>query len=82
MESIITLLQSFELNILEVMITAVLVFIAGFWLGKQKERVLNEKIYELQRDVLDLNAEVLFGKTETPVIEIKHEALKSTKVAR
>jgi hypothetical protein len=82
MENIITLLQSFHLNILEVIFTGIVVFIIGYQYGSQRVKKLTEKIYDLQKDVLDLNAEILFGKTETPVIEIKKETLKTNKLAR
>lgn len=82
MENIITLLQAFHLNILEVIFTSLLIFIIGFRYGSKRVKKLTEKIYELQKDVLDLNAEILFGKTETPVIEIKKETLKANKLAR
>jgi hypothetical protein len=84
METIITLLQSFQLNILEVSIAALLVFTVGYRIGNKKVKKLTEQIWVLQRDVLDLNAEILYGKdeSETPVIEIKHEPLKGNKIAK
>ena len=82
MESIIILLQAFHLNMLEVIITGFLLFSIGYWLGAKKAKKLTENIYELQRDVLELNAEILFGKPETPVIGIKQDSLKSSKLAR
>jgi len=82
MENIITLLQVFHLNILEVIITSFFIFIIGYRYGSKRVKKLTEKIYDLQKDVLDLNAEILFGKTETPVIEIKKETLVANKLAR
>jgi hypothetical protein len=82
MENIITLLQAFHLNILEVIFTSIVIFIVGYRFGSTRVKRLSEKIYELQKDVLDLNAEILFGKTEAPVIEIKKETLKANKLAR
>jgi hypothetical protein len=82
MENIFTLLQNFHLSIGEVLVTGLVVFIFGLWVGTQKVKRLNEKIYELQKDVLELNAEILFGKSETPVIEIKQDPQKSNKIAR
>jgi hypothetical protein len=67
---------------MEVSLTGLFVFVVGFWFGSKKAKRLNEKIYELQKDVLELNAELLFGKIETPVIEIKQDPLKSNKMAR
>jgi hypothetical protein len=82
MENIITLLQAFHLNILEVIITSFFIFIVGYQYGSKRVRKLSEKIYGLQKDVLDLNAEIIFGKSEAPVIEIKKETLKANKLAR
>jgi hypothetical protein len=82
MENIITLLQAFHLNILEVIFTSFFIFFLGFKYGSKRVKKLSEKIYDLQKDVLDLNAEILFGKSEAPVIEIKKETLKANKLAR
>jgi hypothetical protein len=85
METIIDLLQAFHLNMLEVLITGMFLFGFGYQYGRKKVKKLTREISHLQRDILDLNAELLFGKeesTSTPVIEIKHEALKSSKMAK
>jgi hypothetical protein len=63
------------------------IFCVGYWLGVKKVRKLTEEIYSLQRQVLDLNEEILYGKNDhadsgTPVIEIKHDPLKSSKIAK
>jgi hypothetical protein len=63
------------------------IFCIGFWLGSKKVRHLTEEIYGLQRDVLDLNAEILYGrndeiKSATPVIGIQHDAHKGAKLAK
>ena len=81
MEVIIDLLQAFHLNFLEVLIAALFVFSIGFFLGHKKSKKLIEEVYKLQRDILDLNAEILYGKnettaSETKVIGIKHDTLK------
>ena len=86
MEPIIDLLQAFHLNFLEVMIASIFVFAIGFRLGNKKTRKLTEEVYSLQKDVLDLNAEILYGKidqgSETPVIGIQHDPLKAAKIAK
>ena len=81
MEAIINLLQAFHLNFLEVLIAAIFVFGIGFLLGHKKSKKLIEEVCKLQRDILDLNAEILYGKeettvSETKVIGIKHDTLK------
>ena len=86
MEAIFEALQALHLNILEVMITGVFVFIIGFWLGHQKTRKYLEEIYHLQRHVLDLNAELLYGKndseSDTPVIGMQHDVMNKPKLAK
>ena len=84
MEAIIDLLQAFHLSVLEVIIAGIPIFLLGYWIGTHKVRKLNEEVYGLQRQVLDLNEELLFGNnnSETPVIEIKHESLKLGNLAK
>jgi len=87
MEAIYDLIDAFQFNVLELAVACLIIFSIGYKLGAKKARKLNEEIYGLQKDVLDLNAEILYGKnasgnSETPVIEIKHDALKSGKLAK
>lgn len=84
MEAIISVLQALHLNLLEVSIAAIFVFVIGYWFGRLKVKKMTEEIYSLQRHVLDLNSELLYGKndSETPVIEIKHETKIGSKIAK
>jgi hypothetical protein len=84
MEAIINLLQAVHLDMLEVSFAGLILFYIGYRYGLKKVKKLTEEIYSLQREVLDLNAELLAGKDDikTPVIEIKHEALKNSKMAK
>ncbi|HTS45078.1 MAG TPA: hypothetical protein VMH01_11830 [Puia sp.] len=89
MEAVIDLLRAFHLDFLEVIFALIPIFCIGYWIGTKKVRKLTEEIYSLQRHVLDLNEELLFGKNDqveadsgTPVIEIKHDPLKSNKIAK
>ncbi len=84
METIIDMLQAFQFNTLEGMVAGLFIFLIGFQFGNRRVKKLNHQIYSLQREVLDLNAELLYGKdeSETPVIEIKHESLKNNKIAK
>jgi hypothetical protein len=78
----IDLLQAFNLNILEVILTVIPIFYIGYRLGYRKVKKLTEEMYAIQRQMLDLNEELLYGKSETPVIGIKHESLKATNIAK
>jgi hypothetical protein len=86
METIIDLLKAIQLNMLEVMIAGVFIFSLGYLIGIKKVKKLTHEIYGLQKDVLDLNEELLYGVngnlSETPVIGLKPESMKQTKLAK
>ena len=82
MEAVIDLLKAIHLNIIEVFLTLIPAFYIGFRLGNRKVNKLTEEVYSLQRQMLDLNEELLYGKNETPVIGIKHEPIKITNIAK
>ncbi|PWT72365.1 MAG: hypothetical protein C5B59_15960 [Bacteroidetes bacterium] len=86
MEAIIDLLKSFQLNAIEVTFIAFAIFCVGFWIGNKKVKKLTQEIYGLQRDVLELNEDLLtsYGSTnrDTPVIDIKQDKLKIGSVAK
>ena len=86
METIIDLLRAIQLNMLEVMIAGVFIFSVGYLIGMKKVSKLTQEIYGLQKDVLDLNEELLFGvngsQSGTPVIGLKHDNLIQTKLAK
>jgi hypothetical protein len=83
MEAIIDLLQAVHISMLEVILVVLLAFGIGYRIAMKKVKKLTEEIYSLQRDVLDLNAELLTGTQEpkTPVIGIKHDSIKNGKLA-
>ena len=86
METIIDLLKAIQLNMLEVMIAGLFIFSIGYLIGIKKVKKLTHEIYGLQKDVLDLNEELLYGVngnlSETPVIGLKPESMKQTKLAK
>ena len=86
METVIALLRAIQLNMLEVLIAGVFIFSMGYLIAMKKVRKLNHEIYGLQRDVLDLNEELLYGiggdLSETPVIGLKSDSVKQTKLAK
>ncbi|MDR3714317.1 MAG: hypothetical protein P4L51_15980 [Puia sp.] len=59
MEIILNILQSFQLDMLQVTATGLILFVIGYRIGMHKNRKLYKKIHELEKDVLDLNAELL-----------------------
>lgn len=86
MEAVIELLKAIQLNMLEVGLAGLFIFYFGYLIGMKKVKKLTHEIYGLQRDVLDLNEELLYGIQEelsgTPVIGLKPENLKQTKFAK
>ena len=86
METVIDLLKAIQLNMLEVLIAGVFIFSMGYLIAMKKVRKLNHEIYGLQKDLLDLNEELLYGfsgdLSETPVIGLKSDNLKQTKLAK
>jgi hypothetical protein len=86
METVIDLLKAIQLNMLDVVIAGLFIFSIGYLIGMKKVKKLTHEIYGLQRDVLDLNEELLYGVngdvSETPVIGLKRDSLKQTKLAK
>ena len=86
METVIDLLKAIQLNMLEVVIAGLFIFSVGYLFGMKKVKKLTHEIYGLQRDVLELNEELLYGSghviSETPVIGLKSDGLKQTKLAK
>ena len=86
METVIDLLKAVQLNMLEVMFAGLFIFSLGYLIGMKKVEKLTHEIYGLQKDVLELNEELLYGVngnlSETPVIGLKTEGLKQTKLAK
>jgi hypothetical protein len=86
METVIDLLRAIQLNMLDVVIAGLFIFSMGYFIGLKKVKKLTHEIYGLQRDVLELNEELLYGvhekESETPVIGLKQENLKQTKFAK
>lgn len=59
MEIILNILRDLQLDMIQVFATGMVLFTIGYRIGIQKSRKLNKKIHELEKDVLDLNAELL-----------------------
>jgi hypothetical protein len=81
MEAIIDLLRAIQLNMLEMTIAGLFIFGMGYLIGMKKVKKLTREVYGLQKDVLDLNEELLYGVSDTPVIGLKPD-LKSAKIAK
>ncbi|HXB45402.1 MAG TPA: hypothetical protein VNV85_15155 [Puia sp.] len=70
METIVDILQVLQLNVMEVFAISVAFLVIGYWRGNHRSRKLQMRIYKLENDILELHAEMLYPKEQTPVIEI------------
>jgi hypothetical protein len=70
METIVSILQVLQLNAMEVFAISVAFLCVGYWRGAHKSRKLQMRVYKLENDILELHAEMLYPKDETPVIGI------------
>jgi hypothetical protein len=86
METVIDLLKAIQLNMLQAAIAGFVIFSLGYLIAMKKVKKLNHEIYGLQKDVLELNEELLYGShgnvSETPVIGLKPDNMKQTKIAK
>ncbi|HLK28320.1 MAG TPA: hypothetical protein VKT28_07050 [Puia sp.] len=81
METIMTILQAVQLNALEVIAAIVAFFVVGYWYGNRKTAAMQMRVFKLENDILELHAELLYGKDEARVIEIRNTAEKTKNVA-
>lgn len=86
METVIDLLKAIQLNMLQAAIASFFIFSFGYLIAMKKVKKLTHEIYGLQKDVLELNEELLYGShgniSETPVIGLKPDNMKQTKIAK
>jgi hypothetical protein len=86
METVIDLLRAIQLNMLDLVVAGLFIFSIGYFIGIKKVKKLTHEIYGLQKDVLELNEELLYGfhenESETPVIGLKQDRLNQTKFAK
>lgn len=59
MDAIYSIIQDF--NFPGVIILGLLLFAVGFWLGNAKTRKAVRKIHEMEKEIMDLNSELLYN---------------------
>jgi|GEM_PF-1339417 hypothetical protein len=57
----VTALLSLRLNIIQVGIVGILFFAVGFWLGQVKIKKMLRRIAKMEKTIMDLNTELLYG---------------------
>jgi hypothetical protein len=61
MEANSTSFLYFQLDTIQVGIVGVLLFSIGFWLGNLKSKKLLKKMAKMEKKIMDLNTELLYG---------------------
>jgi hypothetical protein len=74
METIYTILQNFQLDLSQVFICGLVVFAIGFWAGRAKSKKLERKIAKMEKEILDLNAELLYNEQPAGVLKMHRKA--------
>ena len=59
MEPIYSILQ--DLNVPVLLILGLVLFAVGFWLGNFKHKRCLRKIHEMEKEIMDLNSELLYN---------------------
>jgi hypothetical protein len=72
MDTVIGIIMSYQFSFIHLIIAGVVLFFIGYLRGKNRLKEMARTIYELEKSLLHLNEELLFGKKETPIIEIQH----------
>jgi hypothetical protein len=66
METFLPVFQNFQLDLTGVLIIGLFLFAFGYWLGTLKSKKLNKKIHKMEKDIMDLNAELLYNDYGSP----------------
>ena len=82
MDTVIGIIMSYQFSVIHLIFAGGVLFVIGYLRGKNKMKEMARTIYELEKSLLQLNEELLFGKKETPVVEIQHNAKKSISISK
>jgi len=61
MENIYSTIQDLQLDIFQVLITGLLLFVVGYWLGTIKSKKFVKRIHKMEKEIMDLNTELLYN---------------------
>jgi hypothetical protein len=62
METIYSASQDFQLDIIQVMITGLILFAAGYWLANLRSKKFLKEMRKLEKEIMDLNSELLYNE--------------------
>ena len=82
MDTVIGIVMSYQFSIIHVLIAGAILFVAGYMRGRNKVKQMARTIFELERSILQINEELLYGKKETPIIEIKQGSSKNLSASK
>ena len=91
METVFDVIQSLQLNISQVVAVGVLLFVTGYLIGTVRVKRLVREKHGLEKAVMALNEELLYGtppagvnepESLTPVIDLKLKNYKSSQLAK
>ena len=67
MENIYSAIQELQLDLFQVFITGLLLFLVGYWLGTIKSKKFVKRIHKMEKEIMDLNSELLYNTTGSPL---------------
>jgi hypothetical protein len=82
MDTVINIIMSYQFSFIHLAAAAGIFFVIGYIRGKNKLKELARTIYENEQIIFQLNEELLFGKKETPVIEIQQVSQKNVSMRK
>ncbi len=62
METIYSTIQRYQLDLFQVSVTCLAVFVFGYWMGYSRSKKLERKMHKMEKEIRDLNTELLYGK--------------------
>jgi hypothetical protein len=71
MDALYAIFQNFQLNLIQVTIAGMLSFVLGLWIGRIKNKKLWHQMAKMEKEILDLNAELLYSTKETKSLKVQ-----------
>ena len=62
METVYSGTLDLQMGLLQVLITGLILFAAGFWLGGLKGKKLQKRMHKMEKEIMDLNSELLYNE--------------------
>jgi hypothetical protein len=72
MEPVYSVLQNFQLDLIQIFISSLVIFALGFWMGRAKSKKLERKMAKMEKEIRDLNTELLYNDQPAGVLKMHH----------